>query len=51
MKKAFARIATAVAIVSLVLSSGSAEARARKGGHFVGGHGSHHKGGTEIGGT
>ncbi len=40
--------ASVFALCSMAVSS--ADAAARKGGHFVGGTGSHHKGGHEVGG-
>jgi len=39
-----------VLIAAVLLSIGSAEAAARRGGHFVGGYGSHYRGGHEVGG-
>ncbi len=38
-----------VALAALSLAPGEASA-ARKGGHFVGGYGPHHRGGHEVGG-
>ncbi len=46
--KACVMVISVLALCSLSISS--ADARARKGGHFVSGTGSHHKGGHEVGG-
>jgi len=51
MGKIFRAYVMAMSVLALCsLSMSSADARARKGGHFVGGTGSHHKGGHEVGG-
>ena len=41
----------AMGVAVLILATGAgADADARKGGHYVGGYGPHHRGGHEIGG-
>ncbi len=43
------RAALAATVLMLALA-GTADAAARRGGHFVGGYGPHHRGGHEVGG-
>lgn len=48
---AFTRFAVSALCLSVaVLAAQPSFADARKGGHFVGGHGPHHLGGHEVGG-
>ena len=51
MNNAFKSIVLAMSFFAFCsITVSSADAAARKGGHFVGGTGSHHKGGHEVGG-